>query len=238
MSRTTITAALLTLAFAFAGYAQEVDREILLSYQAPMLLQSSDQTQLLGTTDVESRELRHRKPPPSVGRIAGEIAVGEVGGWVGIIPVFWVIQLFDDPERDDVFKYPYLALPTILLTMVAGPSLGSSCGVYLVGNIGNETGSFLRTLGVSAGVAAIGVLSIFGGAEPGFLLLALGPPIGATIGFNRTRRYDSPPAESETALINVRDGQMSFAIPRVYFRPDSFGRGNLSQSVDLVQIRF
>ena len=52
----------------------------------------------------------------------------------------------------------------------------------------------------------------------GLMTIAL---IGAIIGFNKTRRYKSPPAESETALINSMDGQRSHAVPRIYVRPDS-----------------
>ena len=228
------------------GYAQEVDGEILRRhYQPPMFVQLSDQTYLLGDTDVESREPQRGKPPLS-DRIAGEIAVGAVGGLAGTTLAFSVFQLFDDPECDDCVKHPYLAVPTVLLAMVAGPTLGSTCGVYLVGNIGDETGSFLATLGGSAVGATVGLVSIIAciALEEedicflGGLLFLLGPPIGALIGFNRTRRYDSPPAESETALINVRDSQMSLAVPRVYFRTDSLGRGGLSQNVDLLRVRF
>ena len=53
-----------------------------------------------------------------------------------------------------------------------------------------------------------------------------------------TNGWASPPAESGTALINFRDGQMSLAVPSVYLRPDSFGRANLSQSMDLLMVRF
>jgi hypothetical protein len=64
-----------------------------------------------------------------------------------------------------------------------------------------------------------------------------GASIGATIGFNLTRRYKSPHA-SETALINFSNGQMSLAVPSIYIRPDALDRRNLSQNVDLVRVRF
>ena len=87
----------------------------------------------------------------------------------------------------------------------------------MVGTGGDETGSFLATLAGS--------------------VLGLGP-IGATIGFNLTRRYELPPTESDTALINLSDGQVSLAVPRVYFRPDPFGGRGLTQRVALVRVRF
>ncbi len=67
--------------------------------------------------------------------------------------------------------------------------------------------------------------------------LVAAPVIGATIGFNLTRRYDSPPA-SQTALIYFGDGQMRRAVPTMYSQPDSFDRRILTQRVDLVEVRF
>ncbi len=88
--------------------------------------------------------------------------------------------------------------------------LGSSIGVYLVGNIGNETGDFLATLGggILGGLAGIFIFTaIIKDLDNGAVVL-VGPPIGATIGFNLTRRYKSPPAS---------DSQMSPAAPPIYF---------------------
>jgi|GEM_PF-5726456 len=47
-----------------------------------------------------------------------------------------------------------------------------------------------------------------------------------------------PSNESKTALINFGNGRLTLGVPRVYFRPDSFGRGGLTQRVDLVRVRF
>ncbi len=101
-----------------------------------------------------------------------------------------------------------------------GLIFGSAYGVYAVGNIGNQTGSFKATLGGSflgflGGVGAAACLAELYDTNQffpaqGYCLLA-GPPIGATIGFNLTRRYKSPPA-SKTALINIRDGQMNLEV--------------------------
>ena len=80
---------LLTLFFAFTttGYAEETDPSKSLEHypalQTAMLLQLSDQTHLSGVTDVEGREQKGKRPPLSLGRIAGEIAAGWVGVFVG-----------------------------------------------------------------------------------------------------------------------------------------------------------
>ena len=72
--------------------------------------------------------------------------------------------------------------------------------------------------------------------EGSFYGSMIGAPIGATLGFNLTRRYDKP--KSETALINFRDGQTSFAVPNIYFRPNPFNKGDLIQTINLVKVRF
>ena len=224
---TAVVLSVLILNFSVTGYAQAVDREILLEhYQAPMFIQLSDQTYLLGETDVESGVPQLEKPPLSNGRIAGEIVVGGMGGFAAVLACW---EVFEDPDRDDDFGG--------FVGLILGEVIGSTLSVYLVGNIGNETGSFLATLGGSVLGAGVGVATSLVIGEPGALLLVWCPSIGATAVFNVTRRYDSP-AESETALINVRDSQMSLAVPRVYFRGDRFGRGGLSQNIDLLRVRF
>jgi len=235
----------LILSFSATVYAQEIYTSILLRHcRAPMFIQLSDQAYLSGETDVESGVPQLEKPPLSNGRIAREILVGGVGALAVTIISHPLLESFDDPRPGYEVKRPFLALSTFLL-VTAGSTLGSACGVYIVGNIGNETGSFRATLGGSAiGAGAFFVWLATGHPwSPSLDLRALiacilAPPIGATIGFNLTRRYDSPPAESETALINVRNGRMSLAVPRVHFRIDSFGRGGLSQNVDLLRVRF
>ena len=95
-------------------------------------------------------------------------------------------------------------------------------------------------LGSAAGLAGISAI-LYGTEELIHPILLIGssffPTIGGAVGFNMTRRYKTPPA-SETALINFRDGQTSFAFPKVYFRPNPFDRGDLIKTIDLVKVRF
>jgi hypothetical protein len=122
-----------------------------------------------------------------------------------------------------------------LIGLTIGHTLGSAIGVYLVGNIGNETGSFLATLGGSILGGGLGLTFVFLSGELLPFPLLVCPPIGATIGFNLTRRYKSPPT-SETALINVRDSQISLVVPTPYSQPDCFD--GITQRVDLVNMSF
>lgn len=213
------------------------------------------QDRLLASTNVESKRQQYEKPPLSVGRFAGEIlAGGALGTVLSILGGKTGFEIGDalseDPSPRRGFIIPILTdaeIAGLLVGLSVGWMLGNTTGVYAVGASGNVTGSFLATLGGSilgglAGVVIIGgtgdTLSDYLPGDAIVTLLFAAPAIGAVIGFNVTRRYESPPAESEVALINFRDGQMNLAVPRVRFLPDSFGRGGLCQNVDLLRVRF
>jgi hypothetical protein len=197
--------------------AQEIDLSILLEHhQTPMFLQSSGQTYLLGVAG----EQRDEKPPLSTGRIAGEFLAGEVGGFVGILPGLMLGSMVAGyaPGGDRDGSAARLVLG--VATAGAVVALGSATGVYIVGNIGNETGSFLPTFyGAAAGlgVGFGGGLIIYAISDDNYTGMGfIGMAIGATIGFNLTRRYDSPLAGSKTAPSNVRDG-LSVDLLRIGF---------------------
>lgn len=113
--------------------------------------------------------------------------------------------------------------------LIAYP-IGSAIGVYLVGNIGDETGSFGATLRGSIIGGALGLLAFGVGVLPG-------APIGATIGFNSSRRYKTP-RTSETGLLNFRDGEVYLTIPTIYLKPYSFNDKTLVQNVSLIKVEF
>ncbi|MBI1927859.1 HEAT repeat domain-containing protein [Candidatus Poribacteria bacterium] len=177
------------------------------------------------------------RPPLSLGRIAGEIAVGAGGGLIGLLAGARIGQSSG------------YGIGIAIVGTITGFTLGCSLGVYLVGNIGNETGSFLATWGGSilGGVPAyFGVVIGYGavagdGDVPDWAPLVglgmLSQSTGATIGFNLTRRYESPPTAGN-ALLNFDEGQVRLAVPTILFRLDPYDRGNFTQSVNLVKVRF
>lgn len=241
---TTVVLAVLILSFSVTGYSQEIDLSTLLEdVQAPVFLQSSGQTYLPGAAG----EQRDGKPPLSAMRITGEFLLGGVGGLAGTYPTIYTYH-FLGGEAEDASA----VREAVANTMAFGVwSLCYATGVYMVGDLGNETGSFPATIcGAVAGVGVwiLGILAIDAvidgediGEGTAAIALIFGltvPTVGAIIGFNLTRRYRSPPAESETALINCRDGKTSLSVPRIYFRTDPFGTGNLCQRVDLLRVRF
>ena len=170
-------------------------------------------------------------PPVHGGRIAGEILGGVVGGALGSY-----ILLIGDPGTD--------ALGTGIL-FLTGWTFGVPLRVYLVGNLGNETGSLDKTvqgniLGLLGGIIVLSQLSRGSGGEQviPIELILVGQTIAATIGFNLNRRYKTAPAESETGLINVGAGPLSLATPPIYLRPNPFSGGDLVPTIDVVRMKF
>jgi hypothetical protein len=127
------------------------------------------------------------KPPLNVGRVIAEILVGSIlGGVIGTL-------------------FPG-GLTLLWLNFLSG-FVGGSAGIYFVGTRGNQTGSFLATWigGILGILGAVTVSTVVGFAsrillrsalqrslESVVIIIVFLPVLGATIGFNMTRRYKSP----------------------------------------------
>ena len=153
------------------------------------------------SSNVENEKQSPPKPPRSVVRIACEILAGAATGFAVVVPLAYVIGALFGQEGC------FGPIEAIGYFFFIGPSaygLASAIGVYLVGNMGKQTGSFLAALGggfaggltlyvtVPLAFAASWVLIV--GAEKivSYVLFAfalLVPPIIATIGFNSRRRH-------------------------------------------------
>ncbi|UCE74827.1 MAG: PEGA domain-containing protein [Methanomassiliicoccales archaeon] len=184
-------------------------------------------------------------PALNMGRIAGELVAGMAGGAAGAFGVYTLM---------DALIGEGLWLLNPASGGEAGWLIGNALGVYLVGNLGNETGSFIQTVRGSVAGLVVGTVALALPLYPLMFIYMNNPDfwptyakivmyvmptslsIGATIGFNSTRRYKNPP--TDTGLINFQDRQMSLAVPRVYIRPNPFIRGELVQTIDLVKVRF
>ena len=154
----------------------------------------------------ENKEQNRQKPPRSLGRITGEILAGTATGFAaaGVVYVTGVVLV---GGRDHTGSVGQLALLGFLATFVSVVppfyGLGSAVGVYLVGNMGEQTGSFLPTLGwgflggivmfpmILGAIILSSVLVVGAEVIVAWLfcaLVLLTPPIFATLGFNWTRR--------------------------------------------------
>lgn len=177
------------------------------SFDTPLLQQEDDPMKRLSDEEKARLQIKieqeranrtHRidgKPPVSSGRIMGEVFIGYGGGLIG--GIFVNLLAIGFIERTDLVGFSGFCIGNIL---------GSTIGVYTVGNIGGETGSLLATLGGSilglgVGVAILTIGAILtinvttdfeGLAIVGMVVSYLAPTISATIGFNLTCRCRSP----------------------------------------------
>ena len=148
----------------------------------------------------ENKEQNRKKPPLSRRRIAGEILAGLA---VAVTVPFVAVCVFVIPAIPDSSDWGPLGMFLIFMSVffafpiLYGPA--SAIGVYLVGSRGKQTGSFLLTLvaGFLGGLFTSFILWVSLSLQLSSKLIALGlliPPIVATYGFNRTRRYKEPPS--------------------------------------------
>lgn len=176
---------------------------------------------------VEKKEQVHKKPPLSVGRIAGEILAG-MGTGVAVAPLVHIACAVYLKQRYNIVGGVKLfALCTIVFPPFYG--LASAAGVYLVGSIGKQTGSFLWTTGCGflggsfmlAMLLLVYYLSADGDSHDVrmvavFLkfvpLILLVPPVVGTYGFNLTRRYKDPKADMDRKS-NNQEGQANSELP-------------------------
>jgi hypothetical protein len=141
------------------------------------------------------------RPSLTVARVAGEAVVGAYTGVAG-----YYIGRYVGNSIGDLMTLSSETARDRLATTGAwtGAVVGSAAGVYGIGNIGDQTGSITATLGGAAAGAVAGWLfdraflagrhanPSHAGSEMRWLeasLEALLPSIGATIGFNSSRRF-------------------------------------------------
>lgn len=201
-------------------------------FQIPKLRQFSELIYFSEDSVIAGKKQNWDKPPLRGGRIAGEIlaggalgfALGFGGGLLGAVIV----------GGDEIEEWGW----GLIIGGSLGASIGSALGVYVVGSIGNETGSIGATfLGSVLGVG-LGWASLLGGEESTLTYMSFAiPPILACVGFNMTRRYKFS-SSSGRALLNFRESQMTLGIPMVYFQPDTFGKRTLNLNVNLMSVGF
>jgi hypothetical protein len=176
------------------------------------------------------------RPPLNAGRVAGEILSGTVCGTVcgiALATAGWALTYNYNPEFGDFSRLTGLSWAYIGASI--GFIIGTPLGVWIVGSIGNETGSFFAALGGSFLGALTVVLAtqIFKSEDFSLIYLAL-PIVGSTIAFNMTRRYKS--GHSAASLINYDQGWLCFSFPRIYVRPSLSRPGAMCLSLDLASV--
>ena len=163
----------------------------------------------------------------------GGLVLGLTGGYLGFLK--------DETEPKGCKYFPKYTV----YGAVTGYIIGSSIGVYFLGNRGDERGLYLATLAgsilgpfIGAGIGAFlqRFLKLSNSTPAGIGFLA-GPPIGATIGFNLTRKKRIP-LETNDALFNFQDGKLAFSLPQINLTHSKVDSMNLTEKIDLVRISF
>ncbi len=154
---------------------------------------------------LQAQETQETKPPLKAGKIVLESAASVVtGGLFAVAGIYVGTALNDGDGWDD--------LAGALIGMIIAYPVGNAAGASLVGNYGNERGSFWAALGGSAiGTGlAIGISGMLDNSDilP-YLLIGL-PPAGAVLGHNFTRSYKTLPGN---ALFNLNNGQLFAGMP-------------------------
>ena len=177
------------------------------------------------TDNINKREI----PPLNLLRISGELVAGVGAGYVaGIgLGVTGVTLAFaaGAPAEFSTMGYGFLGF-------IIGYPIGNTIGVYLIGNLGDETGEFWNTL-LGSIIGGIGGF-YFIATTTEYLPYIVLSPIGATIGFNLSRRYEQ--SRNSNALLNIKNNKLSMNWPDTYYKYSAGGRGEIT--VDLIKYSF
>jgi len=125
------------------------------------------------------------------------------------------------------------------LTALTVSSVSCALIVYAMGSLGKIKGSFLATLGGSViGTAAFiaGVMAMWNSSSSspmGIIFFAF-PALGATLGFNATRRYKSTHQQG-SALLNVKNNKLCLSFPAIHVYPSLLGK-SVSLSCALLNV--
>ena len=159
-----------------------------------------------------------KKPPINLCRVTSEIIGGAATG-VGL--AYLGLKIYNNRSIEETVGI-----------ICAGYITGNAIGVYIIGNLGDETGSFLSTLLGSLSGILIG--QTIARALKESWITPIGPPVFATIGFNVSRRQRSI-SEPQKALINFKSNTASFAIPILYFRYNCYNQKPI-KTIDLIRL--
>ncbi|HET9993514.1 MAG TPA: hypothetical protein VFQ65_33485 [Kofleriaceae bacterium] len=159
-------------------------------------------------------------PPLDGGRLVIEVVGGGGIGFVGL-----VLGAFAGAGLECANGCPgdFGGLGGAILGGAVGGVLGIGVGVYLVGNYGDQTGSFGATIGGAVLGATAGGLLAAGMASEGrsfdsaaTIVAVAGPFVGGMIGFNLTRRWDRPAAAPAIgSLVRFDRGTWRAGVPIV-----------------------
>jgi hypothetical protein len=183
----------------------------------------------------DGQEVVLYKPPLNQGKAVGEFMAGCI---LGTAAGWGAAYIGSRISYDGSW---FSELPGAFIGFIFTYPLGSALGVYTVGNIGSDTGSFGSALGAAYGGILVGAFSAWAlshvsQAVAGLAFLVT-PPLLATLAFNKSRRYKNPPAAS-ASLLNFRDGKVNLGFPTICVLPSVPGSSKSDWLVNLASIEF
>ena len=174
-----------------------------------------------------------RPPPLSTGRKVAQVLIGGGVGIVsGVVGAAAGLGLSDCDDNDTYF----CGFGGIALGFTAGYVFGSGLGAHAVGHDEEASGRLSLTLLGSTGGLLLAGLVLSGidqdeGPLPAIIFFA-GPPLGAMIANNLSRRYRTPPGES--GLLNFDGDGFRFGVPAVSMTQLADPHRTVAQSVRLL----
>jgi hypothetical protein len=156
--------------------------------------------------NIKNEKKARQKPPRSLRMIACEILAGAAtSAAFAYVSLYVVGYGAKSAGLGEGCMDGFLVLGMMVYIVPPVYILGCAIGVYFVGTRGIQTGSFWATLGgVFLGVPVMALLYFYIGVAEYMMLgiekiilwplVFLAPSIGATLGFNLTRRYKEPPS--------------------------------------------
>jgi len=189
------------------------------------------------------KSFNYAEPDPvQSGKIVGEVFAG--GGaalLLGVLGARLGYAMTYNVNRDQWVNTS--GVPGAVVGYAVTSNLGCALGVYLIGNSGDEKGSFSAALGGSITGSLVGGVLVFllskanhneGSPAPYFFIAAAAQTTGAVIGFNHSRKKKAEAPSG--ALLNLNDGRLSMAFPQVNFITDS--KSSRSFKVNLFHAKF
>lgn len=216
-----------------AGFLDDV------TLAAPQAFRSSD----LGMPGIRFGERidgRVQRPALDPGRISGELlggtAFGSVFALAGLAAgatageIHWRVSCDECAPTDGQSSNN----PALIGAALAYP-LGTGLGVAWIGNTRNQRGSLAAAIGGSYLGALAGAMIGQAAGDHGLVGFLAGAPIGATLLFNSTRKYEAPRG---TGLVNMTGKRARLSIPAVSVAPDPLHAQRTITNVRVMDGRF
>jgi len=205
---------------------------------------SGDSLSVLSLKQRAERNFQYLKPGPAkplkvVGEFlsggAGAVLGGAIGGGIG----YYITK----QERGDGAVLDFSGLEGAGIGYLIASPFACALGVYIIGNIGEDKGSYPATLGGSivGTLLGLGIISSMVKGEgpdepavPAFVLFTVAQAAGATAGFNLFRKKKVE--ASSGAMLSLNNGKLSLTFPQVNLSTDS--KRSSSYKVNLFQAKF